>query len=76
MLREKEGEFDLCGLICPLSKIKAVELIEDMNEGETIKIMLGDTDSLKSVAQELKSRGLKTTFERDGENLFTLTVTK
>ncbi|MFC2018607.1 pyridoxal-phosphate dependent enzyme [Chloroflexota bacterium] len=73
---EPEKEYDLCGLVCPLSKMKAAELIENLNDGETIKIILGDADSLKSVAQELKARGIKPGFEQEGENRFVLTISK
>ena len=69
-------EYDLSGLICPLSKMKATELIDDLAEGETAKIILGDTDSLKSVAQELKSRDIKPGFEQESEKRFVLTITK
>lgn len=71
-----ERQYDLCDLVCPLSKIKATELIDSLDEGEMIKIIVGDTDSLKSVAQELKTRGIKPSFEREGENRFVLTITK
>ena len=75
--RETRGkEYDLCGFVCPLSKIKATELIDKLGEGETARIILGDTDSLKSVAQELKTRGIKPGFEQEGENKFILTITK
>ncbi len=69
-------EFDLCGLVCPLSKMKATELIDNLDTGETAEIILGDTDSLKSVAQELKARGIKPVFKEDGENRFILTIIK
>ncbi len=69
-------EHDLCGFVCPLSKIKATELIDNLDEGETIRIILGDSNSLKSVAQELKTRGLKPGFEQESENRFILTITK
>ncbi len=72
----REREFDLCDLVCPLSKIKATELIDNLHEGETVKIILGDRDSLKSVAQELKTRGLKPGFEKEDETRFILTITK
>jgi len=75
-LEAKEKEFDLCDLICPLSKIKATELIDNLDKGETAKIILGDRDSLKSVAQELKIRSIKPGFEREGESRFILTITK
>ncbi len=71
-----EEEYDLCGLICPLSKMKATELIDNLSEGETIRIILGDTDSLKSVVQELKTRGLKPSFVQEDESRFILTITK
>ena len=69
-------EYDLCELICPLSKIKAVEVIDDLNEGEAAKLLLGDRDSLKSVAQELKSRHIKPVFEQVDENRFALSITR
>ena len=69
-------EYDLCDFVCPLSKIKAAELIDNLADKETVKIILGDTDSLKSVAQELKTRGIKPGFEQEAENRFILTITK
>jgi len=71
-----EEKYDLCDLVCPLSKMKATELIDNLGEGEPIRIMLGDSDSLKSVAQELKTRGIKPGFEQEDENRFILTITK
>ncbi len=70
-----EGKYDLCDLVCPLSKMKATELIDILGEGETVRIILGDRDSLKSVAQEVKARGIKPDFEQDGESRFILTIT-
>jgi len=69
-------EYDLSDFICPLSKIKATEFIDNLDEGETAKIILGDTESLKSVAQELKTRGIKPDFKQDGKSRFILTITK
>ncbi len=70
------GKYDLCDLICPLSKIRAIELIDNLDEGETAEIVLGDRDSLKNVVQELKTRGIKPTFLQDGESKFVLTITR
>ena len=67
---------DLCDLVCPLSKMKAAELIDNLDEGETVKIILGDADSLKSVVQELKTRGIRPGYEQEGENRFALTITR
>ncbi len=72
----REKEYDLCDLVCPLSKMKATELIDNLGEGEAARIILGDTDSLKSVAQELKTRGIKPGFKKEGESRFILTITK
>ncbi len=71
-----EKEHDLSNFICPLSKIKAADLIDSLRENERIRIILGDSESLKSVAQELKTRGIKPTFEQKSENRFVLTITK
>ena len=73
---EDQKEYDLCDFVCPLSKMKATKLINDLDKGETAKIMLGDTDSLKSVVQELKTRGIKPDFKQEGESKFILTITK
>jgi cysteine synthase A/cysteine synthase B len=73
---EKPQKYDLCDLICPLSKIKAVEAIDSLRTGETAEVVLGDIDSLKSVVQELKTRGIKPHFTRENETRFVLTVTR
>ncbi len=75
-IKEKEREFNLCDLVCPLSKVKATELIDDLGVGETVKIILGDIDSLKSVAQELKIRGIRPGFQQEGNGRFILTISK
>ena len=69
-------QYDLSELLCPLSKIKATELIDNLAEGETVRIIVGDAESLKSVAQELKTRGMKPDFKKKGDNRFELTITK
>ena len=72
----KVTELDLCDTVCPLSKIKAMELFDSLNTGESARIVLGDKDSLKSVAQESKSRGLKLEFKQENEARFIVSVTK
>ena len=69
-------KYDLSGFVCPLSKMKATEVIDDLGEGETVQIILGDSDSLKSVAQELKSRGIRPEFAQEGDNRFLLTISR
>lgn len=71
-----QKEYDLGDLICPLSKIRASELLDSLEIGESAKIVLGDTDSLKSVAQEVKARGLKSVFKSEDDARFALIVTK
>ena len=66
--------FDLSGFICPISKIKATQALNSLEEGETATLVLGDSDSFKSVAGELKARGLMPTFKQDGEK-YLLTIT-
>jgi len=67
---------DLSGYVCPAPKVKAVELIETMDTGETAEVILGDRDSLKSVVQELKVRGIKPDFKQNDEGKFLLTFIK
>lgn len=69
-------EVDLSGFICPLSKMKATQAIDKLAPGETATLILGDTESLKSVVQELKARGIKPEFKQPEENRFVLTITR
>ncbi len=69
-------EYDLSGFICPLSLVKAIEVIDNLDDGEIVKLILGDSASLKSVVGELKVRGIKLAFVREDENRFALTITK
>ena len=71
-----DQEYDLRDLICPLSKVKATDLIDHLSDGETITIVLGDRESLKSVTQVLKTQRLEPSLEHDGESRFALTVTR
>jgi hypothetical protein len=73
---EQNMRYDLCGFICPLSKVKAIEIIDSLADRETAELILGDTDSLKSVVQELKTKGIRPAFKKEGENRFVLTITK
>ena len=66
--------FDLSGFVCPLSKIKATQALDSLAKGDTATIILGDSDSFKSVAQELKSRGMAPTLKQDGDK-YVLTIT-
>lgn len=71
-----EREFDLCDLICPLSKIRAMEVVDDLEEGQTARIVLGNRESLKSVMMELKQRGIRPEFQQEGEDKFILTIVR
>ncbi|MBM2824543.1 MAG: cysM 1 [Dehalococcoidales bacterium] len=72
----KRQEYDLCEMVCPLSKVRAAEIIDNLDEGETARIILGNVDSLKNVALELKVRGIAPVFRQEGETRFVLTVSK
>ncbi len=69
-------EYDLSNFVCPLSRIKAAELLDTLAKGDRIRLILGDAESLKSVAQELKSRNIKPNFKQKGEDRFYLSLTK
>ncbi|MFH0941977.1 MAG: cysteine synthase family protein [Chloroflexota bacterium] len=71
-----EKEHDFTAFVCPLSKIKVAELVDSLDKGEKVKIILGDSESLKNVAQELKAKGIKPSFEQEEEYRFALRFTK
>jgi len=70
----EEQEYDLSDLLCPLSKVRAIEVIDSLQDGEKATLVLGDNDSLKNVVLELKARGIKPGFERRAENKLVLTI--
>ena len=74
--RELIKEHDLSGFICPLSRIKAAEVVRSLNKEETVKLILGDLDSFRNVVQDIKDKGLKLKFNQDTGNKFVLTITK
>ena len=74
--KSQDMEYDLSDLVCPLSKMKATEIIDNLREGEPVRIILGDADSLKNVAKELKNRGIKPSFEPEGEGKYRLSFAK
>ena len=69
-------EYDLSGLLCPASKLEAVRILDSLSGEDTIRIILGDRDSLKSVTQELTNNGLRPRFTKDAKGRFVLTLTK
>lgn len=69
-------EFDLSNLVCPLSKIKAVEALNNLSPGETARFLLADRESFKNTAQEFKRLGLKQTSSQDKAGRFILMVTR
>ena len=73
---ERADEHDFSDLVCPMSKVRTVQVIESLNQGDRVSIVLGDMDSLKSVLMELRTRGLKPDFKREDENRFRLAIVK
>ncbi len=69
-------EFDLSDLICPMTKVRAADIVSNLDTGETVTIVLGDRESLKSVTQVLKTSGLESSVAHDGDSRFALTVTR
>ncbi len=69
-------EYDFSGYVCPISKVKAIEVINNLEEGEGAKMIFGDMDSVKSVAQELKTKSIVPRFAQEGDSKFILTITR
>lgn len=69
-------ECDVSGLLCPLSKVTALREITKLAQGESLRIVLGDAESLKGLAQELKARGMQPEFKREGPDRFILTISR
>ena len=69
-------QYDLRGFVCPLSKMKAIHIIGGLAAGETAELVLGDTESLKTVMQELKSRGMRPGYRQEGDDHHVLTISR
>ena len=73
---EAAPEHDFSDLVCPLSKVRVVEVVETLREGDKARVVLGDLDSIKSVIQELRTRGIKPDFKQEGDSRFCLTIVR
>ena len=69
-------EVDLTGYVCPLSRIKAAEALGRLTPGSAVRFVIGDADSLKTVAQELKARKLVPELEHLPGGRFVLSFTR
>jgi TusA-related sulfurtransferase len=69
-------EFNLCDSVCPAASVRAVEILDSLSDGEHVRIILIDKDSLKTIVRESKTRGLKLDFKAENENRFVLTIAK
>ncbi|MCR4394066.1 MAG: sulfurtransferase TusA family protein [Dehalococcoidales bacterium] len=74
--RSTARKLDVSDLICPLSKIKAAEFMDSLEKDDQAEIIVGDKDSLKNIAQEAKSRGLKLDFKQANEDKFIIHIIK
>lgn len=70
-----EETYDFSGFVCPLSKIKAAQVVENIAEGDKAIIILGDAESLKSVAQDMKAKGITPSFVEESPSRYVLTIT-
>lgn len=50
---------DLRGVACPTNFVKAKLALEDLENGETARILLDDGEPVKNVPRSLKSEGHK-----------------
>jgi TusA-related sulfurtransferase len=56
--------------------MKAAEAVDNMAEGDTLIIILGESESFKSVAQDLKTNDIVPTFKQESESRYILTVSR
>lgn len=71
-----QKEYDLSGLLCPASKIEASRILDNLERKANVRLIIGNVDSLKSIIKDIKSRGLKTSFQKEGDDRFVLTVSE
>lgn len=71
-----QNEYDISGLLCPASKIEASRILDEFGHKNNIRLIIGNVDSLKSIIKDIKSRGLKSSFHKEGEDRFVLTVSE
>ena len=50
---------DLRGVTCPTNFVKAKLALDDMENGDTVQILLDDGEPVKNVPRSLKSEGHK-----------------
>lgn len=69
-----EKRYDLSDLVCPLSRIRATELIDRSQKGDVLAIELGDIESVKNLSAELKERGFKPEIRQTDDERFLVRI--
>jgi TusA-related sulfurtransferase len=72
----KIKEFDLCDSICPGASVKAIEILDSLSDGEKIRIIIADKETLKTIVRESKIRALKLDFKARKDDRFILSISK
>lgn len=74
----KENAFvDITDVVCPTTFVKAKVAIEDLEEGQILKILLNDGEPIQNVPRSLKDEGHKVLkVIKNEDNTYTLYVEK
>ncbi|MBO6304450.1 MAG: sulfurtransferase TusA family protein [Selenomonadaceae bacterium] len=74
----KEDEFiDITDLVCPITFVKTKITLEDMEDGQILKVRLNDGEPAQNVPRSLKEEGHKVLdLSKNDDGTYTLFVEK
>lgn len=68
---------DITDVVCPITFVKTKVALEDLNDGQILKLRLNDGEPIQNVPQSLKDEGHKILkLDNSGDGTFTLWIEK
>ena len=78
MSEEKTDAYvDITGVVCPMTFVKVKVAMEELEDGQILKIRMNEGESILNVPRSLKEEGHRVTaVEANGDSTFTVWVQK
>ena len=77
MSGQYDGFIDITDVVCPVTFVKVMVAIEELEDGQTLEVRLNDGEPIQNVPRSLKEEGHKVTSVRqEDDGVYVITVLK
>ncbi|GHV21448.1 transcriptional regulator [Spirochaetia bacterium] len=74
---EIASEVDVTSVVCPITFVKVKVALEEIEDGQILKVRLNDGEPIQNVPRSLKDEGHKvTSVQKQDDGTYTITVLK